>query len=105
MLSYTHFTHDERICLHNLVREGLSIRQIACRLGRSPFTISRELKRNSSSVYSHLSCSSICTLDTYRDIFRRISFLSDVYITSPLLFFYNGYEGLLIGNCFVMLLI
>ena len=53
MLSYTHFTHDERICLHNLVREGLSIRQIACRLGRSPSTISRELKRNSSSKGYH----------------------------------------------------
>ena len=53
MLSYTHFTHDERICLHNLVREGLSIRQIACQLGRSPSTISRELKRNSSSKGYH----------------------------------------------------
>ena len=53
MLSYTHFIHDERICLHNLVHEGLSIRQIACRLGRSPSTISRELKRNSSSKGYH----------------------------------------------------
>ena len=47
MLSYSHFTHDERICLHNLVREGLSIRQIACRLGRSPSTISREARKPS----------------------------------------------------------
>ena len=49
MLSYTHFTHDERISLHNFLKEGLGIREIACRLGRDPSTISREVKRNSSS--------------------------------------------------------
>lgn len=48
MLSYIHFTHDERICLGELLKEGKSIRQIARELGRSPSTISREIKRNSS---------------------------------------------------------
>ena len=49
MLSYTHFTHDERISLHNFLKEGLGIREIVRRLGRDPSTISREVKRNSSS--------------------------------------------------------
>ena len=53
MLSYTHFTHDERICLHNFLKEGLGIREIARRLGRSPSTISREIKRNSSAKGYH----------------------------------------------------
>lgn len=46
MLSYIHFTHNERICLQNLLSEGKSLRQIASVLGRSPSTISREIKRN-----------------------------------------------------------
>ena len=41
MLSYTHFTHDERISLHNFLKEGLGIREIARRLGRDPSTICR----------------------------------------------------------------
>lgn len=46
MLSYIHFTLGERICLQNLLSEGKSFRQIARILGRSPSTISREVKRN-----------------------------------------------------------
>ena len=53
MMSYSHFTHDERICLHNLVREDKRVCEIARILGRSPSTISRELKRNSSSKGYH----------------------------------------------------
>lgn len=53
MSSYIHFTHDERICLHQLLKEGLGVREIARRLGRSPSTISREIKRNSSSKGYH----------------------------------------------------
>lgn len=49
MLSYTHFKHDERISLHNFLKDGLGIREIARRLGRNPSTISREIKRNSNS--------------------------------------------------------
>ena len=39
-------SQDERIELADLRYVGLSIRQIACRLGRAPSTISRELRRN-----------------------------------------------------------
>ena len=46
MLSYIHFTHNEQICLQNLLSEGKSLRQIVSVLGRSPSTISREIKRN-----------------------------------------------------------
>ena len=53
MLSYTHFTHDERISLHNFLKEGLGIREIARRLGRDPSTICREVKRNSNSKGYH----------------------------------------------------
>lgn len=49
MLSYTHFKHDERISLHNFLKDGLGIREIARRLGRNLSTISREIKRNSNS--------------------------------------------------------
>lgn len=56
MKSYTHFTLDERICLQKLFSEGLSMRKIASILGRSPSTISREIKRNWSKKEKALSC-------------------------------------------------
>ena len=46
MLSYTHLTPDERKILQQLLGEGYSYRRIAVFLGRSPSTISREVKRN-----------------------------------------------------------
>lgn len=46
MRSYTHITLSEREYLEQKLKEGKSIRQIACALGRSPSTISREIKRN-----------------------------------------------------------
>ena len=49
MLSYTHFTHDERISLHNFLKEGLGIREIARRLGRDPSTISRRRQQRRAS--------------------------------------------------------
>jgi IS30 family transposase len=54
MLSYTHFTLDERKYLQELLEQGHSIRKIASALGRSPSSISREIKRNrSKSRYHH----------------------------------------------------
>lgn len=48
MLSYTHITLEERKYLQKLLKEGYGIRQAAYALGRSPSTISREIKRNRS---------------------------------------------------------
>ena len=46
MLSYIHFTQIERIKLEELKKKGKSIREIARELGRSPSSVSRELRRN-----------------------------------------------------------
>lgn len=46
MSCYSHLTIEERECLMLSHEKGESIRQIAKKLGRSPSTISRELKRN-----------------------------------------------------------
>ena len=48
VLPYTHFTLEERKYLQKLLEEGLSGNKIAAALGRSPSSISRELKRNRS---------------------------------------------------------
>lgn len=47
-MSYTHFTLDEREYLHKKMMEHWSIREIAYSMGRSPSSVSRELKRNRS---------------------------------------------------------
>lgn len=46
MRSYHHLTAEERESLMLFQNQGQSIRQIARQLGRSPSTISRELRRN-----------------------------------------------------------
>ena len=46
-MSYSHFTIEERINIKHLLAKGVSIRQIANELGRSPSSVSREIKRNS----------------------------------------------------------
>ena len=53
MKSYTHFTLSERNCLQQFLSEGKSYREIAKILGRSPSTISREVKRNFSKKKNH----------------------------------------------------
>src|SRR5262245_15569333 len=45
-ISRRFLSQDERIEIADLQRAGVSIRQIAARLGRAPSTISRELRRN-----------------------------------------------------------
>lgn len=52
-MSYTHFTHEERICLQKLLSEGYSFREIATVLERSPSSVSREVKRNKSKWRPH----------------------------------------------------
>lgn len=46
-MSYIHFTLSERDCLEENLKKGKSIREIAGILGRSPSSVSRELRRNS----------------------------------------------------------
>lgn len=46
-MNYIHLTINERCCIYQFKLSGMSIRQIARALQRSPSTISRELKRNS----------------------------------------------------------
>lgn len=45
-MSYYHLTINERCCIYNFLKLGLSIREIAKALHRSPSTISREIRRN-----------------------------------------------------------
>ena len=45
-ISSRYLSQDERVEIADLRRAGLSMRAIADRLGRSPSTISRELRRN-----------------------------------------------------------
>ena len=53
VLSYTHFTLEERKYLQKLLSEGLSFRKIAAILERSPSSISGEIKRNSAKWKPH----------------------------------------------------
>ena len=48
MMSYKHFTLEERKCLQELLDEGKKIRYIAAALGRNPSSVSREIRRNRS---------------------------------------------------------
>lgn len=52
-MSYTHFTLEERKYLQELLSEGLSIRKISSILGRSPSSVSREIKRNKAQSKPH----------------------------------------------------
>ena len=45
-MSYTHFTLFERESLQFFLNQGKSFREIAKIMGRSPSTISREVRRN-----------------------------------------------------------
>lgn len=51
-MSYKHISIDERSCIYFFLDLGYSIRNIAKSINRSPSSISREIKRNSSD-YSH----------------------------------------------------
>ena len=48
MLSYTHYTLEERKCLQQLLKEGCNLRYIARATNRSVSSVSREIKRNKS---------------------------------------------------------
>lgn len=53
-MSYKHFTLSERKYLQELLDSGYSIRKASSALGRSPSSVSRELRRNKSgNAYAH----------------------------------------------------
>ena len=45
-MNYHHLTIEERCCIREFYKKGLSYRKIAELIGRSPSTISREINRN-----------------------------------------------------------
>src|SRR2546430_10733057 len=45
-ISPRYLSEDERVTIGDLHRRGNTVRAIACELGRSPGTVSRELRRN-----------------------------------------------------------
>jgi IS30 family transposase len=49
-ISARFLSQDERVEIADMHRAGVSIRQIASRLGRAPSTISRELRRNATTA-------------------------------------------------------
>lgn len=53
MSHYTHLTTEERKSIAELFYQGYSVRKISRSLGRSPSTISRELRRNSTQVVTN----------------------------------------------------
>lgn len=69
-MNYKHLTIEERIVLSQLKSSNYSIREIAKILGRSPSTISREIKRNSYRLgknHSVVRYSAVKAQTTYQD--------------------------------------
>jgi IS30 family transposase len=50
-MNYRHLSIEERSCIQKYYVDGLSYREIARLLGRSPSTISSEFKRNRTYIY------------------------------------------------------
>ena len=90
-MSYNHITIEERSCIYQFLNLGMSIRKIAQALKRSPSTICREIKRNSSKIKSSRGSNTryfpIKANDKYRDrrkdCHRKTKFTKDVieYLT------------------------
>lgn len=85
-MSYNHLTIEERSCIYQLLNLGMSLREIAQALRRSPSTISREIKRNSSKIKgneeSYTKYFPIKANDNYldrrKDCHRKSKFSKDV---------------------------
>lgn len=71
MSSYQHFTMDERKALHAMIRAGQGVRQMADALGRSPSSVSREIRRNSSKKGYHYWRAQTLTICRRREQVRR----------------------------------
>ena len=50
-MGYEHFSIEERCCLREYYKKGLSYRKIAELLGRNVSSVSRELRRNCTHYY------------------------------------------------------
>ena len=50
-MNYHHLTIEERCCIREFYKKGLSYRKIAELIGRSPSTVSREINRNRTYMY------------------------------------------------------
>ena len=50
-MNYKHLSIDARSCIRKYYVEGLSYRKIAQLIGRSPSTVSREIRRNCTHMY------------------------------------------------------
>lgn len=50
-MNYKHLSIEERSCIRKYYVEGLSYRKIAQLIGRSPSTVSREIRRNCTHMY------------------------------------------------------
>lgn len=84
-MNYNHLTINERACIYQFKKMGLSIRQIAEAINRSPSTISRELKRNSyktSINYSVTRYSPINAQNKYES--RRLNCHKKCYINTEI---------------------
>jgi IS30 family transposase len=89
MLSYKHFTLDERKYLQELLAEGYSMRKAADALGRSPSSVSREIKRNRSITpikpsnnpynYHHWRANTLATIRRRQKVCRAIPKDSELY--------------------------
>lgn len=85
-MSYNHLTIEERSCIYQFLNLGMSLRNIAKALQRSPSTISREIKRNSSNIKTskgrHIKYFPIKANEKYmvrrKDCHRKSKFSKDV---------------------------
>lgn len=92
-MNYNHLTIEERACICKFKEMGLSLREISKLIGRSPSTISRELRRNSYKKginYSTIGYSPIVAQKKYKErrkeCHRKIKINDDVkkYIENKL---------------------
>jgi len=68
--SYTHLTPEERYYIRKRLKAGDSLSEIARLIGRSPSTVSRELKRNTG--LGGYRPNNPARLDGERPAFRRL---------------------------------
>ena len=103
-MPYCHLNRKEREMIVFYLEKNLSIRKIALKIGRSPSTISRELKRNSPNGYNPEKAYEL--YKTRRENYRRRCMYEDIplalYITEKLLSYWSPEQIakiMLIGNC------